>query len=318
MVTATSLKQAWKTEEDWTGIASKEERKKIQNRLNQRAHRKKNGQKETKSKKGGFHIERFLVENESHMAVMQAMFVATNLASTNTSSQNQLTASHAWSPNGTHSSFTYFPLTPDHLLHLIHHNVFHALTTNKSILSQFTTAKKVDSSVLRLSTKTICDGVSVVLGNEGQPIPPALYPTQAQKTISHPSYVNMFPFPWFRDNLIRYQDSFNPYELCNDLFGEIVRENGNVAFGSVRMDAAFDIDESADDSDGFTFRRRGMIVWGESWDPEGWEVTPGFLRKWSWLLDGCESLVASSNRWRAGRGRMRLIRRLWNLYRDLV
>ncbi|KAH8684419.1 hypothetical protein BGZ60DRAFT_397534 [Tricladium varicosporioides] len=427
MATTTSLKQAWKQDEDWTGISSRVERKKIQNRLNQRAHRKKNGQKETKSKKGGFLIERFRIvelpsaaengmmesvkeaeppaivpangtipslmesfivtnpqddspalltvgsevevplnpsncetslnpeswtipslldslgqdsvslvasidmplisdplpnpnhfqltpfvgippladlvdeENESHMAVMQVMFGATSLDSTDNSSQSQPTASHAWSPNGTHSSFT-FPLSSDHLLHLIHHNVFRALTANKTILSQSTIAQKLDYSVLRLSTKTICDGVSVVLCSEGQPIPPALYPTHTQKTISHPSYINMFPFPKFRDNLIRYQDSFNPYELCNDLFGEIVRENGSGAFGSVRMGTFSDVDESESESDGLTWKRTGMIVWGESWDPDGWEVTPKFLRKWSWLLGGCEGLIRSSNRWRVERG----------------
>jgi hypothetical protein len=39
----------------------------------------------------------------------------------------------------------------------------------------------------------------------------------------------------------------------------------------------------------------------------GWEVTEGFLRKWGFLLEGCDELIESTNRWRALRGEERLI-----------
>lgn len=52
----------------------------------------------------------------------------------------------------------------------------------------------------------------------------------------------------------------------------------------------------------------GLLVWGDSWMIESWEMTEGFVRKWGWLLDeGCDEIVRSTNRWREGRGEDALI-----------
>jgi len=48
--------------------------------------------------------------------------------------------------------------------------------------------------------------------------------------------------------------------------------------------------------------RNGVIVWGEPWDVGSWELMEGFVRKWGFLLAGCEVLIEGSNRWRARRG----------------
>lgn len=47
--------------------------------------------------------------------------------------------------------------------------------------------------------------------------------------------------------------------------------------------------------------RNCLIVWDDPWDISSWEVTPGYLKKWGWLLEGCEELILSTNRWRASR-----------------
>ncbi|TGO27173.1 hypothetical protein BPAE_0046g00360 [Botrytis paeoniae] len=52
--------------------------------------------------------------------------------------------------------------------------------------------------------------------------------------------------------------------------------------------------------------RTGMIIWGEPWDVAGWEVTEGFLERWGWTIKGCWDLFESTNRWREGRGQMAL------------
>ncbi|OTB12062.1 hypothetical protein K445DRAFT_321552 [Daldinia sp. EC12] len=52
---------------------------------------------------------------------------------------------------------------------------------------------------------------------------------------------------------------------------------------------------------------RGLIVWGEPWSETGWEVTEGFAKKWSFLLKGCRTLIESTNKWRESRGEERLI-----------
>jgi hypothetical protein len=56
------------------------------------------------------------------------------------------------------------------------------------------------------------------------------------------------------------------------------------------------------DDDGVTAGRRGLIVWGEPHVKQNWEATPEFLKKWSWAVQGCDDLLASSNRWRLARG----------------
>ncbi|CAN9292746.1 unnamed protein product [Alternaria alternata] len=45
-----------------------------------------------------------------------------------------------------------------------------------------------------------------------------------------------------------------------------------------------------------------LLVWGEPWDIWKWEVNIEFLRKWSHLLDGCTTLLESTNYWRRRRG----------------
>ncbi|KAI8964702.1 hypothetical protein F5Y11DRAFT_67850 [Daldinia sp. FL1419] len=52
---------------------------------------------------------------------------------------------------------------------------------------------------------------------------------------------------------------------------------------------------------------RGLIVWGDPWSETGWEVTEGFAKKWALLLKGCHTLIESTNRWRESRGEEKLI-----------
>ncbi|KAF7555942.1 hypothetical protein G7Z17_g1766 [Cylindrodendrum hubeiense] len=59
---------------------------------------------------------------------------------------------------------------------------------------------------------------------------------------------------------------------------------------------------SGSDADEVTAGRKGLIVWGEPHEMQSWEATPGFLTKWSWVVEGCEDLVEISNRWRMKRG----------------
>ncbi|KAJ5093781.1 hypothetical protein N7456_009642 [Penicillium angulare] len=57
-----------------------------------------------------------------------------------------------------------------------------------------------------------------------------------------------------------------------------------------------------DVDDGLTAGRQGFIVWGEPHDLNSWEVTPGFLKKWAWTMQGCDELISSTNHWRGIRG----------------
>jgi len=118
--------------------------------------------------------------------------------------------------------------------------------------------------------------------------------------------MNMFPHPVLRDNLIRYERDFDHGDLCNDLFGELFANrksyHSSLETPSSTSESGTSVSDPWEDlDDAITSSRRGFIVWGESWDTESWEITPGFIRKWPWILKGCEDLIASTNRWRAQR-----------------
>ncbi|KAJ6084366.1 hypothetical protein N7486_011166 [Penicillium sp. IBT 16267x] len=158
-------------------------------------------------------------------------------------------------------SFNY-PLTVDHLLSLIHFNVWRALLTNSGsmslshVFSTFPSAKSYVTPSLFPSE-----------------IPPSLRPTSLQLSVSHEPSIDFFPLPRLRDNLILLGNSlFTMSTFCRDMLGTLFQNHG------------------IDNCD-----RKGLIVWGDPWNVNSWECTPGFLMEWGWLLDGYgESLVEKS------------------------
>jgi hypothetical protein len=46
----------------------------------------------------------------------------------------------------------------------------------------------------------------------------------------------------------------------------------------------------------------GLLLWGEPWSETGWEVTEGFAKKWAFLLQGCDTYIEATNKYRAARG----------------
>jgi hypothetical protein len=378
MVQSNATHDVWRQDDDWTGIQEKEQRKKRQNRLNQRAFRRRNAQKPgTSNPEYPFRVDRFrLVEapdSRSKKAVRRRETQEENQTQKHTSTKSQLQkcletlaqrnifesspgsgtnnflvldprstpipvgyeplmihqqrlvlipplptssvnaplVSHTipeitrikqtFDPKATLLAFenagpdVYFPLSSDHLLHLIHHNVFRALITNKKMITsatQLSRTERCDPAVVP-SFSDLCDGFTVIVPLPGHLLPQTLCPTYSQMTIGHSSWFNMFPHPRIRDNLIRQEGFFDPYDFCNDLFGELI---------AGRKYSAPELEGPVEDTvDDITHSRKGLIVWGEPWDVGGWEVTPGFVKKWSWALEGCEDLIAASNRWRAER-----------------
>jgi hypothetical protein len=110
-------------------------------------------------------------------------------------------------------------------------------------------------------------------------IPQSLSPTSLQRRVPHHPWLDVFPFPQMRDNMIMAGDALDDDELCHDL----------VCFWDTR------------DS------RATLLVWGAPWDPRNWEVTEAFARKWSWVLSGCPDLLLGTNMWRRKRGEKPLL-----------
>ncbi|PYH94515.1 hypothetical protein BO71DRAFT_483677 [Aspergillus ellipticus CBS 707.79] len=106
-------------------------------------------------------------------------------------------------------------------------------------------------------------------------LPLALRPTALQRSHIHHTWIDFFPCPRMCDSLIRAGNEWDDEELCVDIMGFW--------------------DSSSTDA-------QGLIIWGEPSDPANWEVSEGFTRKWGWVIEGCESAMRATNRWRALRG----------------
>ncbi|RAH42541.1 bZIP transcription factor [Aspergillus brunneoviolaceus CBS 621.78] len=104
-------------------------------------------------------------------------------------------------------------------------------------------------------------------------IPERLRPTPVQRTVPHHPWLDIFPFEQMRDNLIRAGDLLDGHGFCHDL----------TAFWDTRSSSAT------------------LLVWGDPWDPSNWEVTEEFARKWGYFLRGCPDILVSTNKWRAQR-----------------
>lgn len=198
---------------------------------------------------------------------------------------------------------TWFPLPADQLLHLIEYNVFRGLTQNKAMLESLVTECHADN----LGMNTLCTGEAFpsysVIVSLAPHLTGCLTPTHSQMNIVHSSWINTIPFPAMRDNLIRRESEFDHSDFIKDLVGELIdlrifpsmpQRQPCALAGQHSMSQGYDDKTSSPVP--------GLIIWGEPYRVESWEMTPGFLRKWRWAVIGCEELLNSTNRWRGMRG----------------
>ena len=313
------------SKDDWMSINEKQERKKRQNRLNQRALRERRRKDEVQivSGKRPYRVSRWRIgqakeqhKAESLSSTRDILLSTTPLPSEDLTivygtplstpeSEAELLLALVEQTSSSPQSYpptpesVHFPLSADHLIHLIHQNVFSALMNNKSVLAKTTYLTKPavqGPSLLIAPSQDLCEGMTLIHLTVDRSIPKSLHPTPLQSSIPHSSWLNMFPWPGFRDNLILHEPIIDACDLLYDLFGDLVSHNGQNI-----NDVVFDEAGCGDHDDDIHSGQRGLIVWGDPWDTEAWEVTHGFMQKWSWLLNGCEGLVEASNRWRRRR-----------------
>jgi hypothetical protein len=159
----------------------------------------------------------------------------------------------------------------DCLLVLVKFNVFRALFSNGTTLGFSTASEYFDDDAISsfakpMETKTSFPSLST--------LPLALRPTKIQCQIPHHPCLDLLPDPQLRDNLIQAGGAYDEDEWCADLIGLSEHSIG----------------------------RSGLIIWGEPWDPLGWEVSEPFLKHWGWALRGCDELLRATNQWRNRRG----------------
>lgn len=164
-----------------------------------------------------------------------------------------------------------------HLPTVIHVNVLNALACN--------------AAALGLSDIWLLCEASSPFGLLGPALPTAdntswpdcLRPTELQLKMPHHPWIDLFPIPRLRDNIIWAS-------VCHDYVDE-----DELWYDLVEMDTSLEASQSP-----------SLIAWGQPWDVGGWEVSVSFLREWGYLLNGCPEVLDSTNIWRERRGDKRL------------
>lgn len=156
---------------------------------------------------------------------------------------------------------------------MVQYNVKRAMLSNMAILGLLNHVSDKKKHSLSFPTLSIPWPTS---------IPPNFQPTCLQATVPHDPLITTVPSPAMRDNLILHAGRYDSAALNHDLFGGLF--------------------EGFDDGE-----VRGVMVWGEPWSPDSWEMTEGFSRRWGFLIKGCIDLIESTNRWRGSRGEEPLI-----------
>lgn len=157
----------------------------------------------------------------------------------------------------------------------------------------FVAACVANASMLGLSLETLWDKTTQSpfyqaqvanepcgAANAGQfaHLKPLLRPSTTQLTHPHHPYLDILPFPAFRNRIIQLLQiqppPFDPDQLCRDL-----RSDGLICWGSTKGD------------------RRDAVGSGAPWDMRSWEINPWFLRKWWILFDGPHGEMYQHSRW---------------------
>lgn len=104
-------------------------------------------------------------------------------------------------------------------------------------------------------------------------LPPTLHPSSLQRRIIHHPWIDLIPICSVRNTLLSNLGNYDEEEFCGDLYGVCSAAN-----------------------------EVGLIVWGEAWDPNAYEVSEQVLRKWDWIWRDCPDLLVTTNYWRRIRG----------------
>ncbi|KAM0340573.1 hypothetical protein ACHAPU_010410 [Fusarium lateritium] len=287
-------------------VEASKQRRKLQNRKNQRARRQRIKGKDIEKDQEvpPFEIKRWRIDEADSFSCENANADKTTPPPTRHDTVLRLPSrEHLGQVTTSRTSRLNFPLSSDHLIHLIHYNVFRGFITIKRILN----TTSLDNTTCPVFGPCLDDTTRYPPKSN---IPPSLAPTALQLSRYHAPWINTMPFAPIRDNLIRREGRFDSWQLLQDFVGELMTPTAityqrakTVSFSSPTGETEqSSLSESYTDTDEVTSGSNGLILWGEPHDWQNWELTPGFIVKWPWVVEGCDELVENSNRWRMTRG----------------
>ncbi|KAJ5761731.1 uncharacterized protein N7511_005113 [Penicillium nucicola] len=258
-------------DDTWAGLTDPSERRRRQNRINQRIHRKR---KRIKLQQEDIHLKSLVVSSSSISATQAQDTTRPGNSPTNVHFKQILRQFI----QSAYQSYSEGDPAAEHLFTLTKVNVFLAFTQNMRLIG-WPPGWMNDDPNSRLSN-SLSQKKSTL--NDYSHIPINLRPTRVQITVPHHPWLDLFPLPKMRDNLIAAGQACDHDQLCHDIMG---------FWGEPNLQA-------------------GLLVWGKPWDVRSWEVTEPFLKKWQWVIRDCPELMSSTNTWRARRGEQLIFRYL--------
>lgn len=245
------------TNENWRGKNDPTERRRIQNRLNQRAFRQRQRAGESPKQYKPRSVSSGPDEDSFSSPPPEEAQPSIPIDEEDSAS-NQ--------PSGQTDSFGR---VWDELARLINRNLMAAAATNAKKLG-------IDMDSLRSGAPALTPQLS------NNAVPTALQPVQLQYQIPHDLIIDIIPHPRLRFNILR---AIATQQLDGTAFSKHLRASG-----------ALQCREGQ-------WQRGGLIVWSSPEQLASWELSELFLRTCgSFLLPGCEDLLAATNAWRGRRG----------------
>ncbi|KAH7082302.1 hypothetical protein FB567DRAFT_530978 [Paraphoma chrysanthemicola] len=268
-------------DDDWRGVGDASARRKRQNRLNVRAYRRRKAMASS-------HDSRAV--RDSHYASAAAQPSLLHWIERHQTADFLLKRERLPNqsilpmdmPASTSIVSAVFPLSPDHLITLVQFNALRGSLANRQLLDA---AMSVDAYTTPSVGPTGLHVLPKLTNGALEILPRSLHPTETQRTISHPHWVDIIPHPNIRDNLINAIGNFDEHLLWSEIVGGLF-----LGFESKSSQMT-----------------HGAVMWDTPWYWEGWELGESVVLNWAWALKGCDDVLLATNYWREKRGEKRLV-----------